>query len=703
MKNRINNRRHHRWASLLALVLLATCTLVPTALTQRPGPIPGPIPRPIPRPTPPPRRPSPDEQRQSPRDRTRQVRIDSKVMRIPARAPIAFKPLEMIDPRTGQAVTPDTMLTLGNRRQITAAKYYEQMNQLEAGLNKLGHSFRDQQKEVVTNEVVVDQQRILAQVRSTRFSPPNRRTAARLDALAQAHRDYVRTVNPHFGKVAPRGFSSRVRSGLYQEKVGALLEPVSTVTPRSTFPKTRPDFVPGDREILGLGKDTEAAQLPGMSTNPGWAEDGVRATAVHVKASWTNVVFYVNYLNAPTGRLAQRYVWQVVATKRTHDPFGSFFKDWASEFDEQELVGWQTPGSMIRSGNAAFLLGSVQRQHLFAIDFAQVVGNPPAVSVDYLVRVVPVHADGSIAGYPSRPVLVTYGVHPEFKGPPIVIRPALPVPAKILANDIPRLEAPLSYGDPQVMSVTLKTWVESKGSPTEQSAKIGFEADGSVYGFAFPLLNMSGWGKMVPLKVDQALYAVTHPGETSAGVIIMVGPLDLCGDCEKSVPGSLTIPFDKSHSINHSFTLSFPIGPIDVSATVGIRGQIGVGGTVRLSPSEQTPFSISAGPHLSVAIYLEGGVGLGAGGYDVVSVGVDGTVNLISASFVVEFDLYSGSGGHYVGRITDLSTFGGNLNGWAKAGICPFCKKWSTNLYSWEGYNLLASNPERATLFEGSF
>lgn len=724
MKNRTNNRRRHRLTSLLALVLLASCTLVPTALMQRPGPIfrpiPGPIPSPTPaprrqstdeqrqspRPTPPPRRPAPDDRRESPLPRTRAVPIDSRVLRVPApRSPIAFKALEMVDPRTGQPVTPDTMLTLDNRRQITAAKYYEQMNQLEAGLNKLGHSFRDQQRQVVTNEVVVDKPRILAQIRSTRFSQPNRRAAAGMERLAQANREYVRAVNPNFGKTTPRAFSPTVRSGLFEEKVGPLLDPV--ITPRRTGPgavsKQRPDFVPGDREILGLGKDTEEAQLPGMSTNPGWAEGGVRATAVHVKASWPQVGFYVNYLNAPTGRLAPKYVWQVFATKRTQNPFGTFFKDWASEFDDQELVGWQTPGSMIRSGNAVFLLGSAQRQHLFVIDFAQVGGNPPAVPVDYLVRVIPVHADGSLAGYPSRPVLVTYGTQPGFV-PPVSV--PLPKPAKIPVNNIPGEEAPLVFGDPKVMSVDLKTWMKANGSLEEASASLGFDASCSVYGRPYPLLKVNAWGTIKPLQINEALHSVSFPGESSGGVSVIVGDFEeLCKQCDKSNPGGVIIPFDKSTSIDKSFTLSFPIGPIDVSATVGLRGEIGVGGSILLSPrliDQEPPFKIRAGPHMSITIFLEAGAGIGAGGYDVLAVGVDGTVNLISGSFLVRFS-FNSDGGSYDGQVTDFRVFNGELNGWAKAGICPFCKKWTTNLYSWEGYDLLVSNPERAILFQGSF
>ena len=48
-----------------------------------------------------------------------------------------------------------------------------------------------------------------------------------------------------------------------------------------------------------------------------------------------------------------------------------------------------------------------------------------------------------------------------------------------------------------------------------------------------------------------------------------------------------------------------------------------------------------------------------------------------------------------------LHTLDGRLYGWAKAGICPFCKKWEVTLFDWGGYDMLASDPGKMTLFEG--
>jgi hypothetical protein len=621
----------------------------------------------------------------------------------------------MMDPRTRKAVTPDTMLTLDDGRQITAAKYYEQMNKLEEGLNRLGYSFRDRQMEVVTDEVVVDERRTLAQIRRLPFATPEPGTAARLDAIAQAHRDYIRAINPSFGKPARRAYSARVSSGLYQQNVGALVfQPGATRTltgRRLSLRKTRPDFVPGDSLVTGLNSDVET--LPGISSDPGWAMEGKRVSAIEINAFWSSIAFYINYKvianaqRAPTAQLAPKYIWQVAKAGSNMDNFGSFAKTWDTEFDEQELLNWKNPPGLIASGDVNFAAhnpADEQKSRLFQIDFGQLVGEPPdGPPVLYVVRVVPVNADGSIAGYPSRPVLVSYGKHPELAPPKIRIYEA---PAKIPVNNIDR-QAQAYFGNPKVMSINFSTRLQSNGSPAHQSASIGFEAGGSVYGNSFSLVKVSVGGELTPFQYDVESGKESSPGQVEAKFSIMLGGFELpCDGCTESAPRRLELPFDKSQPFEAGYTYFFPVGPIDVSATIGVRGEVGVGGFARLSTvNSEGPFRISAGPHMSISAFLEPGVGLGFGAYDVVKVGVEGSVNLISAGFVVDFDIHprNSPNGRYAGRVTELRTLDGNFNAFAKAGICPFCKKWTTRLYGWEGYDMLSTDPGRATLFAGGF
>src|SRR6266496_5263105 len=156
MRNKSTNHRGRSLAFLPMVVLLTASTLTPTALVQT-------NPR-INQPQKPPQQMN-QKTVSTVRITRPATRINPQVLRT-NKPPIAFKPLEMVDPRTGKAVTGTTMLTLDDGRTITAAKYYEQMNKLEAGLNKFGHSFRDQQKEVVVGEAFFDKAKTLSQIRS---------------------------------------------------------------------------------------------------------------------------------------------------------------------------------------------------------------------------------------------------------------------------------------------------------------------------------------------------------------------------------------------------------------------------------------------------------------------------------------------------------------------------------------------------------
>jgi hypothetical protein len=640
--------------------------------------------------------------------------IKPGLLRANPRAPIAFKPLEMVDPRTGKPVTGSTMLTLDDGRTVSAAKYYEQMNKLEAGINKFGHSFRDQQKEIVISEAAFDKARVVSQIKSTKFATPNPRRAAQLEAIAQNHRTYVRTANPNFGKLPPKGSAGKINSGLFLQKVGTSIpKPGSPATSTATsisFAKKRPDFVPGDRAPIGLNSDVET--LPEINLDPGLAQAGKRASAVQINAGWSNIAFYVNYLTAPTAPLAKKYVWQVAKASPNLDNFGAFGKAWPKEFGEEELPTWKTPPGLIGSGAVSFLTMRVapsKREHLFLIDFAKLAGAPPTKPAMYLVRVIPVNADGSIAGYPSRPVLVSYGA----EDPPKVTLPKYypPPPAKFPVNNSHQ-EVPSSFGDPSVMSLELKSWIDSNGSLTHEAAEVGFDGGCSVLGQKFSLLKIIASGVVDANQTDSS-GNVTITGKVSGKIGYFVLGFQLpCKDCEQEKSGSVNFPADYSTSLDEGFTFGFPIGPIDVSGTVGFRGTIGFGGQVFLSsaggfgnfgkPANLTnSIVLEAGPYVSAHVYLEAGAGIGLGGFDVVAVGVGGEVNLITAGFVVGIS-FGPQGGQYFGRVSELRVLDGRLYGWAKAGICPFCKKWEVTLFDWGGYDMAASDPGHMTLFDGS-
>ena len=700
MKNRVNTRSRRRRTLLLTLVLITTGLLAPTALVHTNQQPPNRVP------------PKPPQQintstASSVRITRPPSRINPRLIRVNARPPIVFKPLDMVDPRTGKTVAANTMLKLDDGRQMPAGKFYEQMNKLEASFNKIGYSFRDQQKEVVTNEVVLDKAKTLGQIRNMRFSPPNPKTAAQLNEMAASHRSYVRSVNPYFGKIPPKGQAPKVSKGLFTQKISALMDNrinTSTATGiQSNLPKKRPDFVPGAGAVSGLGSDTET--LPQINLDPGPAQAGKRSSAIQVNAGWNNVAFYVNYLNAATGPLAPRYLWQVAkASPSSFDNFGSFQKAWNKEFDNQELVNWSKPAGLISSGNASFLQqGSTasKRERLFLIDFSKFAGNPPPKPVFYLVRIVPVNPDGSIAGYPSRPVLVVYSAEPPLK---VELPKPAPVPsAKFPGTNIAR-DGPNSFGDPSVMSLDLNTWMKSSGSLTQETASVGFDAGCSVLGQSFSLLKINAVGDISAKQLDGD-GKVTFQGKAQGKISYFVLGFELpCDNCEQTSTSSVTLDTDYTKEIDEGFTFGFPIGPIDVSGTVGFRGSVGFGGHVGLSTIGGLGNSVvlSAGPHVSAHVYLEAGAGIGVAGFDVLAIGVGGEVNLISAGFLVGLSIDGSGAGKYFGRISELKVLNGRLYGFAKAGICPLCKKWEVTIFDWAGYDLLVTDPGHATLFEGA-
>jgi len=424
------------------------------------------------------------------------------------------------------------------------------MNKLEAGLNKFGHSFRDQQKEVVVGEAFFDKAKTLSQIRSMKFTTPSPQKAAQLDAIAQNHRAYVRAANPYFGKIPPKGESPRVPRGLFQQKFGSVMakpDNIATPTRHIDLPKKRPDFVPGDSAVTGLGSDVET--LPGINLDAGLAQGGKRASSVQINAAWSNVGFYVNYLNAATAPLAPKYVWQVAKAGSGFDNFGAFGKAWAKDFDDDELSNWKTPPGLIGSGNVSFLnpgTAPSKREHLFLIDFAKLVGNPPTKPALYLVRLIPVSANGSIAGYPSRPVIVSYGAEPP---PKIVLPKPVPMPpAKFPVNNLAN-DASTPFGDPSVMSLDLHTWMTSKGSLTSETAEVGFEAGCSVLGQAFSLLKISAEGDVDARQLDSEGNVTFHTAMSTAfpqpapGTAASPGPMKVPAEKLRSMLGLTSVQY----------------------------------------------------------------------------------------------------------------------------------------------------------------
>lgn len=81
-------------------------------------------------------------------------------------APIQFQPFEVRDPETGKPISPDTVLTLPDGKQVKAGEYYAELNRLEQQFSQLGYSFRQPEESVVLQESVIDKTELRKQVDS---------------------------------------------------------------------------------------------------------------------------------------------------------------------------------------------------------------------------------------------------------------------------------------------------------------------------------------------------------------------------------------------------------------------------------------------------------------------------------------------------------------------------------------------------------
>jgi hypothetical protein len=64
----------------------------------------------------------------------------ANIVKVNRRSPLPFKAFAVADPTTGNAVSPETVFTLPNGVNVTAAEYYAELNRQEQEFNSLGYS-----------------------------------------------------------------------------------------------------------------------------------------------------------------------------------------------------------------------------------------------------------------------------------------------------------------------------------------------------------------------------------------------------------------------------------------------------------------------------------------------------------------------------------------------------------------------------------
>src|SRR5438132_1677892 len=133
--------------------------------------------------------------------------------RINRRPAIPFKPFELsdaqgkpiIDPRTGKAITRDTIVRLPNGKSITYGKWFDTLNALEQQNNALGYSLRQHKsktQKVEIAETAVDRAKLDAQATQIR-------SMAKFSAASVTHASMTATARTHHAQAKQQSAALR--------------------------------------------------------------------------------------------------------------------------------------------------------------------------------------------------------------------------------------------------------------------------------------------------------------------------------------------------------------------------------------------------------------------------------------------------------------------------------------------------------------
>jgi hypothetical protein len=91
------------------------------------------------------------------------VQVDAQQIELAPRAPIRFTPFPMIDPHTGQKLSPTAIITLKDGTQVTVAELFKRINQYEEQINAMGYTLRQPVLPKLA-KLKVDQEQLHAQI-----------------------------------------------------------------------------------------------------------------------------------------------------------------------------------------------------------------------------------------------------------------------------------------------------------------------------------------------------------------------------------------------------------------------------------------------------------------------------------------------------------------------------------------------------------
>ena len=370
-----------------------------------------------------------------------------------------------------------------------------------------------------------------------------------------------------------------------------------------------------------------------------------------------NVPFYI--FNSDGRPLAKKYVWQAVRADDKFDNFGDLLKP---QFSEDGPDGWKTWRNVDGAASGPALLqpqpGGNPDLPYFFIDFSAFAHVPAGETWVYLVRVIPMNDDGSIAGYPSMPMRVTYGKNPD---PTNLTMPA-PPPLPVLKPSDKSKPWSKTVGDPSLVSVDLNETFHNTQAQPNQSTDFSFSASASLLGVRETFMDVTAHAAITMAQGDNP----NNPsikGTYDANLKITLLGIDLCSDCSGSGTATYQTPGyglakDFKKEIDVSIPIAFNLERIDVSASAGFNGVLSIGTSFEAG-GEGINFSF--GPSVAAGVFLELAAGIGIGGFDVVQVGVEGSVDLIDFGLVVALD-----NDGFSGQISQFTTLNGSLSAFVK-------------------------------------
>jgi hypothetical protein len=606
------------------------------------------------------------------------------------RPAITTKPfVELIDPATGKKAQPTQPVKLANGKTITVAEFWRQMNSLEANINRRGFTLHDMGKEVKLKATFTnaDLQRQVAKDGRAALSESTKLLYERGPVASGLM--FPSKANPN---VKHLPISLQPAPAFKFDRTPGQTSANFHFIPRKADKKTVQYFPMKSAGKGNVGLDgfsfSTHLQYGAVSPSPDNPTYSNVAYSTQATTSDPHLLF-----NLPTAPYA-RYMWQMIDQDANPNGFGAgdpHFGDMVSN-----LMGWGIWKTTVSN-----------YRNLLFLDLTKWMGfanETQIVPHHFMFRAVPVGANGEALDVPSNVVFINLVPATNIKFPQVYWPPQF---AQINSST----SSPVfdrTWGDEAIMAVFLRGGIVSSGDTRDQSKDVNFKAGVYVLNCELDLITAAGHAHvaLAPAGSAQA-QADASLSVKILGKEVITNPHGNTTGYDQSI--SLGLGNLVDYPVNVGFQQGVPVGPIDVSIIATFGGDFGIGATLDVDtgpealfgakgPTAETiPFGFSLTPHASIVASATGAAGIGIDGFDIVSVGADLNLNIltINSAFTVN------SAGQYAFVLQDATVCSGNIDAYAALGPCPFCLKPTVEICSWPGIDLTGGS--KMVLFQGQF